>query len=308
MKFLNRIDPAKTQFYAGSIKIILFDLWFSKKILIILIMFFLSNCTKDDLFDFYIGPQPKFINEEPFDKQLNIFGVLRPDSSSQFPNNYIIDQNGQLTGQSMSYINVERTIMSINDTISDTIPIPSAKVNLYKIENSKVQDTIKLYFTNFNGHFNKMRYRAKGFYPKPGEMYMLSCFKEGYDTVFSQTIIPDPPELTNAVNVKNKSLNFTLKNNKSIHLYDVYIISGLDSYFERIVPENEEEIEVFIDFDFDLSSSSYILIYGYDENLANYFAFPNVFIKPNTYRPPFTTVEGGYGCFGSLNYTCVILN
>ena len=43
-------------------------------------IFFISSCNKDDLFDFYIGSQPNFLNDHPFVPGLNIFGVIRPDS------------------------------------------------------------------------------------------------------------------------------------------------------------------------------------------------------------------------------------
>jgi len=44
-----------------------------------------------------------------------------------------------------------------------------------------------------------------------------------------------------------------------------------------------------------------LTVYAYDKNLSEYLTAANLFIKPNTYRPPFTTVQNGYGCFGSLN-------
>ena len=51
----------------------------------------------------------------------------------------------------------------------------------------------------------------------------------------------------------------------------------------------------------DINSGTQLIIYAYDQNLSEYFAAANLSFKPNTYRPPFTNVQNGYGCFWSLN-------
>ena len=45
-----------------------------------------------------------------------------------------------------------------------------------------------------------------------------------------------------------------------------------------------------------------VKIIAYDYHLSEYITY-NVNIKPNTYRDDYSTVENGYGCFGSLNIT-----
>jgi hypothetical protein len=48
-------------------------------------------------------------------------------------------------------------------------------------------------------------------------------------------------------------------------------------------------------------------IYAYDENMAVYSTSFNTSFNFNRYRPSISTVENGYGCFGSVNKTTVRL-
>ena len=53
-------------------------------------------------------------------------------------------------------------------------------------------------------------------------------------------------------------------------------------------------------------SAGLLIIYAYDLQLSEYMTY-NVSIKPNTYRSDYSTVDNGFGCFGSLNiYSKVI--
>src|SRR3989304_4243893 len=180
--------------------------------LAILSTFFLllTSCSKDDFFDLFIGKQPKFIEEESFQKKLNIFGVLRPDSTTQFPNNLINPHDTDFNARSMSYINVDRTIMTINDTISDSIPLPDADVKLYKIVKKQITDTLIFNFTDHNNYYARERYRNVNFFPAAGETYRFICYKQGYDTVVSETVIPNRPEISGNIDKKANSISFTL--------------------------------------------------------------------------------------------------
>ena len=54
-------------------------------------------------------------------------------------------------------------------------------------------------------------------------------------------------------------------------------------------------------------STGLLIIYAYDLQLSEYITY-NVSIKPNTYRSDYSTVDNGFGCFGSLNVFSKMIN
>jgi len=55
-----------------------------------------------------------------------------------------------------------------------------------------------------------------------------------------------------------------------------------------------------MDFTQHTETKGFLAIYAYDLNLTKYFT-ASISIKPNTYQPAYSTVQNGYGSFGSLN-------
>ena len=94
---------------------------------------------------------------------------------------------------------------------------------------------------------------------------------------------------------------WTIRRDEGILLYDIFIIAGQGFYLERIRRPESGNIEVSIELENDLEPDQiFLMMYGYDARLSEYMTY-NVSIKPNTYHTHYSTVENGYGCFGSLN-------
>ena len=124
-------------------------------------------------------------------------------------------------------------------------------------------------------------------------------------------------------------------------LYDVYFIIGQNAYTDRIQRPETGDIAVTIEFqgvrsnNWDIcdfftnkkittykakmsndfislpeqssESTGLLIIYAYDLQLSEYMTY-NVSIKPNTYRSDYSTVDNGFGCFGSLNVFSKMIN
>ncbi len=87
-------------------------------------------------------------------------------------------------------------------------------------------------------------------------------------------------------------------------LYDVYLIIGQKAYTDRIQRPEAGDIVVTITSS---ESAGLLIIYAYDLQLSEYITY-NVSIKPNTYRSAYSTVDNGFGCFGSLNVFSGMIN
>jgi hypothetical protein len=118
----------------------------------------------------------------------------------------------------------------------------------------------------------------------------------------AETIIPAQPSiLNNSIIIENNSVKFTIIEDRTAFLYDVVLYIGSKKYSQRVLRATDGNTEVEFLVENINNTVRKIVIYGYDKNLSEYLTAQNLFIKPNTYRPPFSTVQNGYGCFGSLN-------
>jgi len=140
------------------------------------------------------------------------------------------------------------------------------------------------------------------FKPLPGNRFQIVCKSPGLPTLTAETVIPNQPAIVNnSISTANHKVQFSILEDSTAFLYDVYLFVGTNQHYQRMLRADSGNTP--IEFDVDLSDTTVnkLVIYAYDKNLSEYLTAPNLFIKPNTYRPPFSTVQNGYGCFGSLN-------
>lgn len=247
---------------------------------------FIASCTKDDLYDIVLGPQPVFIGDNTFLPGLNIFGIIRPDS---------------IASQPMTYVHVEKTRPAISNK-PDSFRVTDAQVILYKIENNIEIDSIILTYSNPGSVFIREEYRPGKFNPQAGEHYKIVCRKTGLPELTGETVVPAVPQLEgNMVNIKGNIVQFDITGDTSATMYDVYLVADSNTYMQRIIREKNGNSHINIIVNKVPKAGARLTIFAYDRNLSEYFNEANVFIKPNTYRPPFSNVQNGYGCFGSLN-------
>jgi hypothetical protein len=145
-------------------------------------------------------------------------------------------------------------------------------------------------------------YRSQNLQPCAGDTYYIRCTREGLPEVTATTTVPEVPVIENdSIIISGNSIRFKIESHPSAAMYDVVLLSG--SYYNsaRLLQSADGNTPVEMSFSGNFGPDSRILIYAYDTNLSDYLTSPNIFIKPNTYRPFFTTVDGGYGCFGSMN-------
>lgn len=253
-------------------------------VLLVAVMGFFSSCTEDFWFNFLLGPQPKFIDDTILEPGMNIFGVIRPDSIDHIP---------------MSFVLVEKIIPAVT-TDPESFEIHDALVEISLMDAHGPVETHRFYLDSTQ--FFPTIYRPVDFTPQPGKTYSLYCESEGLPIVSAQTTMPHVPVIRDGeIAVSQSVLSFILEPDSIASLYDVYLFSNGKQASKREVKSGNDITPISLSFNFELSVNAYVSVYAYDSKLADYITYPNVFIKPNTYRPPFSNVSGGYGGFGSMN-------
>jgi hypothetical protein len=136
----------------------------------------------------------------------------------------------------------------------------------------------------------------------PGERWDFSC---EFDTfkVQSSCSVPNLPKLLgNSLRFTNNLVTFSIEYDSSAYVYDFYLYDGNTLVFERIEPICNQPLPVVLDIPSEMNIEQMELYaYAYDKNFAEYFSTSATFFKPNAYRPPFTTVLGGFGVFGAVS-------
>lgn len=252
--------------------------------LFLVILLMLSACK--EIGEFYLGIplQPKF-EENSFTPGLNIFGILNTDSTGSFNNSFIV---------------IEKVLPAVGKIDSfnvDTV--------LVTIENNNSNSEQLFLLTNFDETFSQVNYRpVEYFAPKPGEIYSISCVHSDFPTLRATTIIPAKAVLeTTSIIKQNNFLSFEIKPDTSIYMMDVYCyIDTLKPSPYRFAAETEQNTLIEIPVNGNKVDS--VVVYSYDYNMAKYYLTSNTSLNFNKYRNSYSTVENGYGVFGSINKNC----
>lgn len=224
------------------------------------------------------GPQPHFIQHVEYEPRLNVFGVLRPDSSD--------------AGFPLSFIEVESTLLDEHPSNFEQ----GVEVFVIPVETGEF---IPFFYTNLDV-FPDTCFRNPQFFPISGRTYRVECRKPGYPALTGETTVPDVPEVVeHSLHVSADQIQFSIKRDEKVGLYEIVLLGESKVQSQRILPDDSHEIPVSLRIPRG-APFSWILIYAYDLHLAEYLT-ANISIKPNVYQPSFSTVENGYGCFGSLN-------
>jgi len=231
------------------------------------------------------GPQPNFIDSHSHEPMLNIFGVLRPEDPYGVP---------------LSFVHLESSF-SVTSEYPDSFDVVDGKVTLYHYEGDLIIDSVEFSYTNFNSKFSRYEYRPSDFYPIAENKYSISCRKEGYPELTSRTTVPPIPNIVeNSLNISSNQLSFTISRDSLVALYDIYFQIGGREYSKRILRPEVGDIQVNLNYNRSSEQEGTLLIYAYDRKLSEYI-ITTIIIKPNTYQASYSTVENGYGSFGSLN-------
>jgi len=239
-----------------------------------------SACEK--ALDVYVGIpfQPKNINSE-YKPGLNIFGILKTGPSLDTTNHFFEVQK----------------LIHVFDT-SEILEIDGAEINLQQIGLPDIRMELRL------DNIGDGRYTNQDIELQTGEIWTYEC---KYDTfhIRSQTRIPEKPEIQDgSLKILSEKISFNIKPDTTAYLYEVYLINDLDFHFERIIGSNENDLR--LEFEFEAKEVGNLLyIFAFDKNYEKYISSSNIFYKPNAFRPRFTSVEGGYGCFCSSSSSLI---
>ncbi len=229
------------------------------------------------------GPQPNRITDDPYVAKLNVLGVLRPDSTAQYP---------------MSFIAVEQTQPFVAPSDSDVV----ADADVWVTRRSTAgEETLLFTAAVWDSAFGRIDYRNPAFQPVPGERYTLTCRRDGFPELTSETVMPFVPEIYEAsIQIEGDRFSFSIERDSLAALYDAYLLIDDELHHQRIRRPDEGDTEIVFPVEIHTISESVLIIYAYDLKLSEYLLF-NINVKLNTYRSDYSTVENGYGCFGSLN-------
>lgn len=260
----------------------------TKGIWFLFMLLILISCEK--VTDYYLGfnLQPEF-TENTFEEGMNIFGLLRPDHFGDFNKSFV-------------YVQQNWPVLEINDS-SFTI-IKYVDIQLIQIEDEVAEDTISFPLLPPDSSFTDTLYRpSQPFNPVPGNIYRIQCRHESLPTASGETRFPPKPEIVpNSLIAVDGNIEFEVAPHEGIKMLDVYVSSDVyKGITGRYVTNDSVGIKVFLSLPG--AKIADIVIYGYDANLASYYANSNTSLNFNKFRTTFSTLEEGFGVFGSLNKT-----
>jgi hypothetical protein len=251
--------------------------------LTVLISMLLTSC------EYYLGlnQQPDFKDKDMVEG-LNIFGLLRPDNKENYNKSFI-------------YVQKMWPVLNMD---SFTI-IHNVDVHLEHIVNGDITDSMVFPLVPSDSLFPDTLYRPlEYFMPQPGERYRLVCRYSGLTDAVGETVFPPQPVIVNnSLMVNENTITFSLAADSLIKMFDIYLVAPRHSpLLERLVPDDQLTTDVELNLQVDPHGAE-LKIFGYDASMASYCGNANTSLNFNKYRTTISTLESGYGVFGSLNYT-----
>ncbi|MGE4288171.1 MAG: hypothetical protein AB7E36_05740 [Salinivirgaceae bacterium] len=242
------------------------------------LLFYLNGCQK--ALEAYLGfpMQPENIDAE-FVPGLNVFGLIKAGPSMDTLNHFF---------------EVHR-ILHVFDTAA-TMTVDEATIELTRHRDGNPSIDYQLR-SIANG-----RYTSPFITTKAGDYWEYRC---SYDTflITATTRVPNQPKIMDgSLSFAENQLVFTIEPDTMAYMYDIYYLSSDDFVFQRKIPQQAIPTEVILDIKQVANTAGGLLyVIAYDANYERYHTTANTFFKPNAFRPRFSTVNGGYGCFGSAH-------
>jgi len=238
--------------------------------------------------EYYLGfdQQPEFRNEN-IEEGLNIFGILRPDSTG---------------GYNKSFVYVHR-IMPVMEPESFNI-LPNAIVSINKITGESNEEIIRFPLVPANPVFADTAYRPLAYFsPLAGERYRITCSYSGLPDATGETTIPAKPEIIpGTLAVSGRTVSFSLAPDSLTGMIDIYHVK--DNIYlpvTRLIPSADMSTDVQLNLPLPPAGTR-LIIYAYDHNMAVYIGNSNISLNFNKFRKTFSTLESGFGVFGAMNF------
>lgn len=245
-----------------------------------------------DALDVYLGIplQPTF-DENDFTPGLNIFGVLRTDSTSGFNN---------------SFVEVQKVVAAVGD--SSGWDVDSATVIITQAGSEDTETEVEFAKTTLNHIFEQENYRPTvQFKPRAGHIFNIECISGDLPILTAQAIVPNKPSIVdNSLAFSNHILEFELQSDTSYYMVVIYAFAN-GEIASSMRSATTQDIHTAISFDDLDTKPDSIQIYTYDKNLSTYYLTSNISLNFNKYRASFSTVDNGYGVFGAINQSTFIV-
>lgn len=264
---------------------------FTYSLLITCSILFLYSC--EEVGDYYLGlnQQPEFtINT--FEEGLNIFGLLRPDHLGYNDNYY-----------NRSFVFVQQNWPSLDFNTFNIIY--NTDITVYRLENGVIVDSVDFPLMPGDSLFRDTIYRpVVPFQPEAGQHYSVVCDHPDFPVAIGETIIPAQAKVdSSSVDYNVNSLEFKILPDPLIKMLDVYLVTISENqnsftYAGRYVPDSISGTYITLSHSDTIKG---VDIFSYDNNLATYYANSNTALNFNKYRTTFSTLESGFGVFGSMN-------
>jgi hypothetical protein len=222
---------------------------------------------------------------EDFKLGLNVFGVLKTGASFDTLNHFF---------------EVEK-LAFIKDSL-DSIYVRDADIVLTRFAVNGIETIYRLNFVHDGIYLNEKIETA------PGDKWLYKCTYDTFE-VTSECIMPKLPQLKGAAEIlPDHTVQFRVVADTTAYMYDIYLLNGSNYFFEKRVPQKGIDSEFSLKPEWDTTQGiNTLFIFAYDKNLEKYYTTSNTFFKPNAFRPSFSTVTGGYGTFGGISSTMVVL-
>ncbi|MFO7658703.1 MAG: hypothetical protein R6W78_16710 [Bacteroidales bacterium] len=240
--------------------------------------------------EYYLGmdQQPKFRSQN-FEEGLNVFALISPDTLNG--NNASFAYVHQLVPvlEQMSFSILKNVNISIGKVVSDNEITDSVVFSLIPGETVS-KDTMYRPVSDFS--------------PRPGERYRMICRYNGLPDAVGETVIPPKPKIAeNSLVVDGRKVIFTVEPDTLIGMLDIYHVKdNAHVLAQRIVPSETEPTAIELNLLAEASGSR-LMLYSYDKNMAVYCGNANISLNFNKYRTPISTLQSGFGIFGSINFT-----
>jgi len=232
------------------------------------------------------GPMPKTIIDTDFVPGLNVFSVLRLDG-----------QPGS------SFLYVERVYET--EEMAEEAFSPVIKDAEVIVRNEQDQSSFLFIFEEDS--IRGAIYKNDDFLPVESNQYSLTITVPELPNLFASTVIPVKPSIdSTSLKISDRSLSFILYTSQNTDSYDIYLFLSNGSLHQRIVNPEQDELKIQFDFPVKKGTPLWIEIYGYDPNLSEYLS-SSITLKPQTYYEMVNPVSNGYGCFGSVSKTTIIV-
>lgn len=240
-----------------------------------------AGCVK--IGEMYVGLhlQPDMDNS-PVAQGLNVYGILKAGPTLDTSNHYFEVQQ----------------LVDLMDW-SEGIEIHDADITLDRIDH--LGNT-----TVYNpAHIGDALYRDINIDVAPGDRWLFHCSKDSF-VVQAECVVPNIP-VVNDLTVFENQITLVIEQDSSASMYWVYVLDGENYKLEqKLASSANTQFEIQVDWAID-KETAIVFIVAYDENLREYQTTSNTFFKPNAFRPSFTTVEGGYGTFGAVSSSMILL-